>query len=137
MNATTRSRLLALALAVSAVAPLTAQESAAPADRPAQAVATVAPQYPYLMRRAEAAAQVTVAFKIDAKGVVTEAKIVDSNNPEFIKPTLEALKQWTFLPAIKGGKSVESQVMQTFTFSVRDQAESESNAKLTAKKRTR
>ncbi len=136
MKSTTRSRLLALTLVLSAVSSLTAQDSATPANRAAQTVTTVAPKYPYLMRRAEATAEVTVSFKVDAKGVVTGAKIVDSNNSEFVNPTLDAVKQWTFAPAIKDGKAIESQMVQKFTFSVRDQAESERAAQIASKKRT-
>lgn len=137
MNTTTRSPLLALALLLTAAAQLTAQEPASRANRPAQAVTTIAPKFPYLLRRAEAAAEITVSFKVDTKGNVTEAKIVDSTNYEFIAPTLEAVKQWTFVPAIKDGKAVESRLVQTFAFSVRDQAESERIAQLAAKKRHR
>lgn len=128
---------LALTLFLTAVAPMNAKDPAPIADRPAQPVLTVAPSVPYLMRRAEAAAEVTVAFTVNAAGRVTEATIVESNNPDFVKPALEAVRQWTFTPAIKDGKPVASQLEQTFTFNVRDQAEAERAAQLASKKRTR
>jgi TonB family protein len=123
MNTTTRSRLTTLVLALAALAPLGAQETDKSADRPARAIETVAPQYPYLMRRAEAAAEVTVSFNVNAKGLVSEMKIVDSSNPEFVAATLDALKKWRFTPALKDGKPVDSRIVQTFTFNVRSESE--------------
>ena len=136
MNTTTRSCLLALTLVVASTAPLSANDSAAPADRPAQATTTVAPQYPYLMRRAEASAEITVSFNVNAKGLVTDMKIVDSTNPEFVTPTLDALKKWTFAPALKEGKPVDSRMVQTFTFNVRSDSESTNAAQVANAKRT-
>lgn len=137
MNPTTRSRLLAFALVLSSAVTLPGQESPAPANRLAQPLTTVAPNYPYLMRHSQAEAEVTVAFSVNTQGVVTDVRIVGSTNPDFIKPSLEAVKQWTFAPAIKDGQPVEARLQQTFTFSVRNQAEGERAAQVAAKKRTR
>jgi TonB family protein len=123
MNTASRSFLLTLTAILVAAAPFSAMGADAAPDRPAQAVATVAPNYPYLMRRAEAAAEITVSFNVNAKGLVTDPKVIDSTNPEFIAPTLEALKKWAFVPALKDGKPVDSRVVQTFTFNVRSDAE--------------
>lgn len=123
MNTTTRSRLATLVLALAALAPLGAQETDQSADRPARAIETVAPQYPYLMRRAEVAAEVLVSFTVDAKGRVADAKVVEGTAPEFGAAAVEALKKWTFSPALKDGKAVESRVAQTFVFNVRPESE--------------
>jgi TonB family protein len=102
----------------------------------AQIRSTVAPSYPYLMRHAEAAAEVTVAFTVDSRGMVTKAKIVNSSNYEFNAATLAAIKQWSFTPALKNGQPVETKLQQKFVFSVRDQAESNAHALVVAKKRS-
>jgi TonB family protein len=118
MNASSRSRLVALALVLTSAA-LAAADSAPVANRPAQATATVAPVVPYMLRRAEAAAEVTVSFNVNAKGVVTDLKVIESTNPDFVAPTLDALKKWAFTPALKDGKPIDSRMQQTFTFNVR------------------
>ncbi|MEY2880227.1 MAG: hypothetical protein RLZZ15_2607 [Verrucomicrobiota bacterium] len=135
MNSSTRSRLLALTLVLAAAAPLTAADSAPAIDRPAQPVATVAPKYPYMMRHAAAAAEVTVLFTVNAKGAVTDAKIVDSTSPEFVTATLDALKKWQFTPALKDGKPVDTRVVQTFTFNVRSDTETTGVSQVAVKKR--
>jgi TonB family protein len=127
MKLTSTSRLAVLALVLVALAPLSAKENDTAADRPLTIVNMVPPTYPYLMRRAEAQAQVTVLFKVDAKGLVTDAKIIDSNNPEFVAPALDAVRQWKFAPAIKNGQPVESRATQTFVFSFRNQPATEIN----------
>jgi len=134
MNASFRSCLVVLALTS---ASLVAADSNSTVDRPAQAVTTVAPTYPYLMRHSGAAAEITVSFNVNAKGVVTGAKVVDSTNPEFIAATLEALKKWSFTPAIKEGKPVESRVVQTFVFNVRRDSEAAGAAPVATAKRKR
>lgn len=139
MKSTSRSHLLVLSLLLSAVAitPSIARESAAPADRRAEVVSTVAPTIPYLARRATAAAEITVAFTVTTEGKVTDAKVVEQSNPDFIKPALEAVRQWTFRPATKNGQAVASRLEQTFTFNVHDQVEAERTAQIAAKKRQR
>ena len=137
MKSKSCSHLLVLSLLLSAVAPLTAKEPAAPADRRAEVITTVAPTIPYLMRRAEAKAEVSVAFTVTTDGKVTDAKIVDCNHPDLVTPALEAVRQWTFRPAIKNGRAVAAQVEQTFRFSGHDQAEAERNAQIAAQKRRR
>ncbi|MBI5770404.1 MAG: energy transducer TonB [Verrucomicrobia bacterium] len=135
MNTTSRSRLLALLFVLAAAAPFAAAGADTAIDRPAQAVTTVAPAYPYLLRRAEAAAEVTVSFNVNARGLVTDLKIVDSTNPEFVAPTLDALKQWAFTPALKDGKPVDSRVVQTFMFNVRPDPEGTTAATQVASKK--
>jgi TonB family protein len=117
----TTARLTALALVLATVTPLSAKDNATSANRPPEIVKSVAPAYPYLMRRSEAQAEVTVAIKVSAKGAVTDVRIVDSNNPEFVAPVLDAVRQWAFKPAIKNGQPAETRVLQTFVFSFRDQ----------------
>ena len=137
MNASSHAPMLTLALLLLGAAPMPASESAVVVDRRAQLVSQVAPVYPYLMRRAEAAAEVTVLFTVNAEGIVTKASVLDTNNSEFNAPTLDAVKKWTFTPATKNGKAVETKLQQTFTFSVVDKAKPGGASTLVAEKRSR
>lgn len=131
---TSSSKFLLAALLVLGTTSAFATET--PATQAAQPVATVAPSYPYLMRRAEASAEVTVAYTVDSAGQVTSAKVVNSNNHEFDASTLDAIKQWKFAPALKDGKPVEAKILQTFTFSVRDQPEVSTSTMVASNKKS-
>jgi TonB family protein len=122
MPTTSRSPVLALGLLWLGAQPLSAAEATVAANRPATVVTTVTPAYPYLMRRAEARAEVTVTFTVNTRGMVTKADVIDTNNPEFNAATLDAIRQWVFAPAIKDGRAVETKLRQTFTFSVQDKS---------------
>jgi TonB family protein len=121
MKTTTRQTILVLALlALGSTSLLAAGSAISSSDRPATVVASATPVYPYLLRHAGATAEVTVLFTVNAKGTVTRATIVDSNNFEFNASSLEAIRKWTFTPATKNGQPVEVRLKQTFTFNVRD-----------------
>jgi protein TonB len=72
------------------------------------------------MRRAEGTAEVTVAFTVNARGVVTKASVLRSDQTEFNAAALDAIKKWTFTPATQNGVAVDTKVHQTFKFSVVD-----------------
>ncbi len=62
------------------------------------------PSYPQRMKSVEAV--VTILFIVDPQGKVTNPRIEKSTHREFEKPALDAVKQWKFEPAIKGGERV-------------------------------
>ena len=137
MKSSSRSSLLPLALLLLVVSPLAASPAETSAVQPAQAVTTAQPKYPYLERRAQAAAEVTVDFTVDVRGKVAGAKITNTSNREFNEATLAAIKQWTFAPALKDGKPVATQLQQTFVFSVRDLPEVNRTEQVASKKNAR
>jgi TonB family protein len=137
MKNVSRSSLAALVLLLLSSTSSRAIESDRPANRPAQPSTTVAPAYPYLMRHLQAAAEVTVAFTVDAQGKVTKAKIAHSSNHEFNEAALAAIKQWSFKPALKNGQAVETKLAQKFNFSVQDQLELKTRTMLAAEKAPR
>jgi protein TonB len=118
MKTTSHARGLTLALLLLGVSPMSAGESST--KTPAIVISTVTPAYPYLMRRAEGTAEVTVAFTVNARGVVTKASVLRSDQTEFNAAALDAIKKWTFTPATKNGVAVDTKVHQTFKFSVVD-----------------
>jgi TonB family protein len=119
MNLLSRSSFLTLAIVLAAAAPAPAAESSN-RDHPVQVITRAAPVYPYLMRHAGTAAEVTVLFTVTSTGVVTHAKVINSTNFEFNASILDAIKKWTFTPASRNGQAIDAKVQQTFTFSVRD-----------------
>lgn len=137
MKLNSRPSLVSFALLAFAVSPLAASPTENSAVKPAQPIVTAAPKYPYLERRAEAAAEVTVAFIVDVRGKVVGAKVTNTSNREFNEVTLDAIRQWSFAPALKGGKPVEARVRQTFVFSVSDLPETNGKTTVTTKKNTR
>lgn len=64
----------------------------------------VAPAYPAGLKSVEGV--VSIIFIVDPAGRVTRARVEKSSRPEFEKPALDALKQWKFEPAMKGGQRV-------------------------------
>ena len=120
MKTSARPSILTLALLLLGSTSILAGESNTPPDRPAVVVASAPPVYPYLMRHAGVTAEVTVLFTVNAKGVVTKATVVDSDNFEFNASSLEAIRRWTFTPATKNGQPVEARVKQTFLFTLRN-----------------
>src|SRR5262245_58315920 len=62
---------------------------------------TVAPLYPFDMKRAGNPGQVIVSCLVDAKGRVTDTEVESATDTAFIRPALDALAQWTFKPAMR------------------------------------
>jgi protein TonB len=81
-----------------------------------QATWQIFPSYPPEMRRKRFEGVVSVIFVVDATGVVTDARVEESNHPAFEKPALDAIRQWRFEPASKAGKNVACRVRQQFRF---------------------
>jgi len=120
MKTPAHAPILTLALMLLAGAPAPAAESTVTSDRPPIVTSRVTPAYPYLMRRVEGTAEVTVSFKVNSKGIVTKASVLSSDNPEFNAAALDAIRKWTFTPAARNGKVVDTKVQQTFKFSLVD-----------------
>lgn len=75
-------------------------------DQKPRASYQAAPNYPGEMRGKKVAGVVTVLFIVDASGKVQSPKVERATHPAFEKPALEAVRQWKFEPAVKGGKRV-------------------------------
>ena len=59
---------------------------------------------------------VSVIFVVDASGKVVNPRIEKSSNAAFEKPALDAVKQWKFEPAVKGGQRVACTMRQPIRF---------------------
>jgi len=76
------------------------------------------PQYPAEMAKAGIPGKVTVTFLVDAEGKVQEARAVDSSRREFEAAAIEAVGKWQFDPGRKGGRVVNTWVIQEVVFSL-------------------
>ncbi len=75
-------------------------------DQKPRAVYQAAPLYPSEMRGKKVEGCVTLLFVVDATGKVSNPRVEKSTHPAFEKPALEAVRQWKFEPAVKGGQRV-------------------------------
>jgi len=80
--------------------------SMAEIDQKPRAVFQAAPLYPSELRGKKLVGSVTLLFVVDASGKVVNPRVEKSSDPAFEWPALEAVKQWKFEPAVKGGQRV-------------------------------
>lgn len=59
---------------------------------------------------------VKVRVSLDATGQVVNASCSTSSHDELVGPTIEAAKQWSFQPAVRGGQKVPSSILIPFVF---------------------
>jgi iron complex outermembrane recepter protein len=99
--------LACLARVAEAQAPI-----AAPAEvRPPQVVKRVDAIYPPSAGRH---ADVVLNVTVDAEGHVAKAEVTESGGAEMDEAALEAVRQWTFHPATRGGLPVASRIRVPF-----------------------
>jgi periplasmic protein TonB len=79
-------------------------------------VKTPPPVYPRDMRRDGISGMVAVKVVIDESGNVAECSVNKSTRAEFETAALEAVKNWKFKPAVKGGSAVRVQVIIPVSF---------------------
>ncbi len=87
-----------------------------PPDVPPKPVRRTPPIYPYNAAKAGLNGRVLVDFIINTKGEVINPHVVRSNNPWFERTALEAILQWKFEPARKGGRPVNVRAKQMLEF---------------------
>ncbi len=80
--------------------------SLAEIDQKPRAVYQSTPLYPSEMRGKKLEGVVTVIFVVDSSGKVNGPRVEKSTHPAFDRPALDAVKQWKFEPAVKGGQRV-------------------------------
>lgn len=118
-------RLLLVALACFGVIHSPAQS---PSDRPVKmeeiqregklprGITQSPPLYPYGMSAAGLIGNVTLDFMITTEGRVVNPVVVESNNPWFERPALEAVLKWKFQPGEIRGRPVNVLARQRIEF---------------------
>jgi TonB family protein len=82
----------------------------APDIRRAKAVSHPDPTYPESARKAKLNGTVVLAVAVNEQGRVDAVKVVRSSSREFEQNSIDAAKQWVFLPATRDGKPVAIQM---------------------------
>ena len=90
--------------------------SLAEIDQRPRAVFQSAPLYPASLRSKKLEGVVTLIFIVDSTGRVGNPRVEKSTHPDFNKPALDAVKQWKFEPAVKGGKRVDCKMRVPIRF---------------------
>jgi len=85
-------------------------------DRQPEPITQVPPEFPYEMKQSVTSARVMVGFIITAKGDVLNPFIEHSTSRGFEESTLRAVKKWKFRPGVKGGRKVNTRVVQPVDF---------------------
>jgi protein TonB len=86
--------------------PLETAFSLSELDQKPRAVFQASPMYPAAIRSKKLEGVVTLIFVVDANGKVKEPRVEQSTHTAFDGPALDAVKQWKFEPAVKGGERV-------------------------------
>jgi protein TonB len=78
------------------------------------------PQYPFEMRRAGIAGEVTVDFIVDTNGDVQNAYAIRSSQREFESAAVAAVSKWKFKPGRKAGKDVPTHMQVPIVFTLNE-----------------
>ena len=93
-----------------------------PADRPAEPLAQVQPDYPAAALRAREEGTVLLRVEVDAEGSPTSVDVESSSRSrELDRAARDAVRQWTFSPAVENGQPVASTVTVPVDFRVEEQ----------------
>jgi protein TonB len=90
------------------------------AIQPARPLAQPSPVYSVELRHDMIEGKVLVSFEVTPTGRVVNATILQSSNRLFDAPTLRAINQWKYAPALKAGVPVKSKVNELVTFAIED-----------------
>ncbi len=81
-------------------------------------VKTPPPEYPSRMAKDGISGMVAIRVDIDENGAVTACSVSKSSNAEFDQPALNAVKNWKFKPAQKGGSPVKVSLVIPIKFNL-------------------
>ena len=119
MNQISLSRIILIAVLCFA-AGIVVTAPARAATEPAVPVRTVAPIYPYELKRDGVTGVVSVAFEVDEQGNVQDPTVQKSTNSKFDQAALDAIKKWKFKPGRRDGVPVKMKVAIPLQFTVND-----------------
>lgn len=100
----------------------TPRSAARPADREARALNPVKPEYPAVALRSRIEGSVVVGADVDENGNATNVTVVrSSRSRDLDRAAVAAVRDWTFEPAIRGGKPVSASVQVPVDFKLETQ----------------
>lgn len=96
--------------------PLEGAFSLAEIDQKPRVVYQAGPLFPAEMRGRKVEGVVSVIFLVDTAGKVANPRAEKSSHPAFEAPALDAVKQWRFEPAVRGGERVPCKMRISIRF---------------------
>lgn len=96
-----------------------AEKAPPPAEETPKLLNRVNPVYPHAAIDKGLQGQVSVELVVDEAGKVAEARVLESSDPVFDAPSLEAVRQWTFAPPQKDGKPSRARFSVTLAFKLK------------------
>jgi TonB family protein len=106
------------AFSVAAALSVSALNSMSAAVQEAKPICQVAPAYSHELRSSGVEGEVVVGFTISTTGQVLNPVVLRSTDRLLEKPTLAAVRQWTFSPAVKNGVNVSEQAILPVAFAM-------------------
>jgi TonB family protein len=88
-------------------------------DQRPRSILQGAPVYPAALRGSKTEGVVTVLVIVDAAGKVVNPRVEKSSHAAFEKPALDAVRQWKFEPAVRGGQRVPCKMRVPIRFQPR------------------
>ena len=79
---------------------------------------TVLPVYPWDLKLAGVVGLVRLIGLADESGTLQDIKVVDSTDDRFTNAALDALRKWTFTPALRNGKPVPMRIVVPIRFAL-------------------
>ncbi len=79
---------------------------------------TYKPDYPENLRNQGITGNAVIKFTINKQGSVVDPEVVSATHEAFGAASMDAIRQWQFLPARKNGKIVSKQVQLPFNFTL-------------------
>lgn len=78
----------------------------------------VPPVYPAELRKAHVVGEAKIQFVVDPSGQTTQVVCLSSAAPEFGDAAIQAVQQWQFQPAQKGGRAVACRIVMPIVFAL-------------------
>jgi len=76
-------------------------------------------RYPYDMKVAKIEGSVNLMLTVDTMGRVIDVEVLDSTNPSFEGPAVEAARKWRFEPGLKDGAAVSFRMHLPMNFTLK------------------
>lgn len=92
--------------------------SIAEIDQKPRVIVQISPAYPSELRAKKTQGEVWLLFVVDAHGRVNRVRVEKASHPAFAKPAIDAVKQWKFDPAIRGGQKVTCKMRLPIRFTL-------------------
>ena len=74
------------------------------------------PDYPDSLAKTHATGRAEVSFRVDASGIVIDPRVASASDPAFGEAALAAIRQWRFVPRVKGGRPIQATASLPFMF---------------------